>query len=72
MIACQLASWGWFSVEGGKLDDTEFLIFSGAMMLGQIGASIETFLQKAWGTLIIQFYFFCFTVYGGVVRFLGM
>ena len=72
MIACQLAVWGWFSSMGGELGDTAFLVFTGGMLLGQAGAAVETFVQRAWGTLVVQLYFFVFTTIGGIVRLSGM
>lgn len=72
MIGCQLVVWAWFSSQGGKLSDTHFLIFTAGMLLGQLGAAVETLKLKAWGTLVVQLWFFCFTAYGGIVRWLGM
>ncbi len=72
MIGSQLVVWAWFSSHGGKLSDTNFLIFTAGMLLGQLGAGIETLKLKAWGTLIVQIWFFVFTAYGGIVRWLGM
>lgn len=70
MIVIQLIVWGWFSIRGGRLGDTEFFIFTIGMLIGQIGAGVETFISKSWGTFTVQVYFFCFTLYGGIVRFL--
>lgn len=72
MIGCQLIAWAWFSSQGGKLSDANFLIFTGGMLLGQLAAGIETMKLRAWGTLVVQVWFFGFTAYGGVVRWLGM
>ncbi len=71
MIAAQLLVWGWFSWKGGNLPKDEFLIFTVGMLLGQLGAGIETFRAKAWGTFVIQVYFFIFTAIGGIQRLLG-
>lgn len=72
MIACQILAWTWFSTQGGKVSDTSFLIFTMGMLLGQTGTSVETFVNKAWGTFAVQVWFFIFTLYGGIVRFLQM
>lgn len=71
MIGCQLVVWGWFSVKGGELPDRHFYIFTAGMMLGQIGAGIETFKTKAWGTFVIQVYFLFFTLLAGLNRYRG-
>ena len=72
MIACQLVAWGWFSSRGGELGDTAFLVFTGGMLLGQAGAAVETFIQRASGTLVVQLYFFIFTAVGGIIRLIRM
>ncbi len=71
MIACQLVAWGWFSMRAGNLGNGEFTVFTIGMLLGQAGAAAETFQKKSWGTLVVQLYFFIFTVLAGVQRFLG-
>lgn len=69
LMACQMVAWAWFSFKGGKLSDKNFYIFTLGMMIGQTGAAIETFLLQAWGTFIVQVYFFVFTGWGLFVRF---
>ena len=72
MIFCQLAAWAWFSFRGGHLGDKQFLIFTGGMLLGMIASSVETFRSGAWGTFVIQVYFFGFTAMGGINRLRSM
>lgn len=72
MIAIQLIAWAWFSSQGGQLPDKAFLIFTFGMIIGQFGAGIETLVLRAWGTLAIQIWFFFFTTWGGIVRFMQM
>ena len=64
--------WAWFSAKGGQLGDRQFLLFTAGMLLGQIAASVETYLSGAWGTFIIQVYFFAFTAIGGINRMRSM
>ena len=68
MMSCQMIAWGWFSHNGGKLNDRKFYIFTFGMIIGQTGATIETILQGAWGTCTVQIFFFIFTAYGGLKR----
>lgn len=68
MVACQLLAWSIFSLKGGKLADKPFLLFTLGMMIGQVGAGIETYLSQAWATLAVQAYFFLFTAIGGINR----
>jgi hypothetical protein len=68
MILGQLVAWGWFSAKGGTLKDKPFLVFTVLMMLGQLGAGIETFQKAAWGAFTVQAYFLCFTAIGGIKR----
>jgi len=68
-MACQMAAWMWFSAKGGKLADRPFLIFTAGMLMGQLGAGIETFWLKAWGAFAVQTFFFAFTAFGGVQRY---
>lgn len=72
MIACQLVAWAWFSSQGGQIQDKQFLVFTAMMLLGQLGAGIETFILRAWGAFAVQVWFFGFTAYGGIVRFVNM
>lgn len=69
LMAAQMMAWAWFSYQGGVLSDKKFLIFTGMMMLGQIGAGIETWILGAWGAFVVQVYFFAFTAFGGIRRY---
>lgn len=64
MMGCQMLVWAWFSSRGGQTTNHQFLIFSLGLMIGQIGTSIECLLKKAWGTMVMQLYFFLFTAFG--------
>jgi len=68
MVGAQLLAWGWFSYRGGKLSDKKFLIFTVGMLVGQLGAGIETWHTEAWRAFIVQVYFFAFTAFGGIQR----
>lgn len=68
MMGCQMLSWAWFSFKGGNLNNKQFLIFTVGMLLGQLGAGIETYLQGAFGSCIVQIYFFVFTLFAGYQR----
>lgn len=72
MVIAQLVVWAWFSLRGGKLSDRKFLIFTAGMLLGQLGAGIETYQSHAWRAFIVQIYFFLFTAIGGLQRFRQM
>lgn len=72
MVIAQMVVWAWFSVKGGKLSDKKFLVFSVGMLLGQLGAGIETYQLAAWRAFVIQIYFFFFTALGGLQRFRQM
>ena len=72
LMSCQMAAWAWFQSKGGQLADQPYFIFCGMLLLGLIGAGIECIMGKAWGTLVVQIYFFVFTAYGGIVRYLSM
>ncbi|MFA5359828.1 MAG: hypothetical protein WC349_02610 [Patescibacteria group bacterium] len=68
MMGCQMVAWAYFSFRGGTLSNYHFYIFSLGMMTGQIGAAIETWIQKSYGTLMVQVYFFVFTFIGLINR----
>ena len=68
MMATQMAAWAWMQSRGGKLSDQHYIVFCIMLMIGQTGASVECVLGKAWGTLVVQVYFFLFTAYGGWKR----
>lgn len=68
MIFCQMLSWGWFTLKGGKVGDQQFLIFTVGMMLGQIAAGVDTYQKNAWAGFAIQVFFFIFTAVGGIRR----
>ncbi|MBI2632944.1 MAG: hypothetical protein HYW78_00955 [Parcubacteria group bacterium] len=72
MVVAQLIVWAWFSIQGGKLADKCFLIFTVGMLLGQIAAGIESYQMHAERSLVIQIYFFGFTLFGGIQRFRKM
>jgi fatty acid desaturase len=72
MMAAQMAAWAWMQIKGGKLPDRSYVTFCALMMVGQIGAGIECFLGHAWGTFVIQAYFFVFTGWGGMIRYIQM
>ncbi len=71
MILCQLFSWGYFSVKGGHLRNKPFFLFTAGMMLGQLGAAIETYQTGSWATFTIQVCFFCFTALTGIMRYIS-
>lgn len=66
-----MISWGYFSFKGGQLTNKAFFLFTAGMMLGQLGAGIETYQTGSWGAFTIQVYFFCFTSIAGVKRYLS-
>ena len=68
MVIAQMAAWAWFSWSGGKLSDKKFLIFTGAMLLGQLASCIEGYQMAAWRTFAAQMYFFASTAFGGIQR----
>ena len=72
MMGIQFVGWGWFSVKGGNLNNQEFLIFSAAMIFGQVAAGIDSYGKAAWRAFAAQAYFGVFTVVGAVMRFLQM
>lgn len=72
MMACQMAVWVFFSAKGGNLTDRAFLVFTAGMMMGQLGAGVETFWLRAWGAFAVQVFFFAFTAFGGVHRYRAM
>lgn len=68
MIACQLIAWSWFSLNGGNLSNEQFMFFTYGMLLGQAGATVETYRARAWGACVVNIYFFIFTAWGGYLR----
>jgi hypothetical protein len=70
MMAVQMVAWLWLQSHGGELEGFLYIWFCAGMMVGQIGASLECVMTKAWGTLIVQLYFFIFIGYGAIVRYL--
>ncbi len=72
MVAAQLVVWAWFSIKGGKMSDKQFIVFTAGMLLGQLGAGIETFYAHAPRAFVVQVYFFIFTAVGGIQRFRHM
>lgn len=69
LIVMQMLAWLFFSLKGGKISDKQFYLFTLGMLLGQFGASIETFINNSWGTFAVQLYFFIFTLIGGIKRY---
>lgn len=67
-IAVQMAGWAWHQYHGGMLNPAQYYKFCAMMMIGQSAAAVECFKKKAWGTLVVQLYFFVFTGYGWWVR----
>ncbi|MBT6691361.1 hypothetical protein HOB10_03450 [Candidatus Parcubacteria bacterium] len=72
MLACQMIAWAWHQLEAGQLSDEHYLVFCTCMMIGQVGAAIECWRQKAWGTLCVQLYFFVWTLVGALMRYSTM
>ncbi len=72
MLSIQMIAWAIHQIKAGQLTDQPYLYFCGGMMIGQIGATIECWRGKAWGTMILQIYFFFWTLWGFVVRALQM
>ncbi|MBI4434841.1 hypothetical protein HY635_03465 [Candidatus Uhrbacteria bacterium] len=72
LMAVQMAAWAWLQWNGGTLPDRKYFVFCPLFMLGQVGASIECVNHRAWGTLVVQTYFFAWTAYGGIVRYRTM
>lgn len=72
MLACQMIAWAWHQMEAGQLADRPYLIFCACMMIGQVGATIECYRQRAWGTLCVQLYFFVWTLVGALRRYATM
>ena len=76
-IAVQMAGWAWMMKRAGHFSDRKFLIFSGMMLLGQLGSMVDAIIMddimnSAWGVVASQFYFFCWTAYGGYKRYSEM
>jgi len=69
MVSCQMLAWLYLMHRGEKITHTGYLIFTIGMMLGQLGAGIDCFIQHAWPTLIVQIFFFFATLYGALRRF---
>ena len=72
MLAVQCAAWAWIQYRGGKLEDKKYLIFCLGLMTGQLAGSIECYITQAWGTGLLQVYFFFWTGWGGIVRYRQM
>ena len=72
MMGIQFAGWAWFSLKGGNLGNQEFLVFSVAMIFGQVAAGIEAHRKSAWRGFAAQAYFGAFTIVGAIMRFLQM
>ena len=71
MISVQMIAWAFHQYHGGTLDTKSYVYFCAGMMVGQCGATVECFRSKAWGTLIVQLYFFFFTGLGMLKKLSG-
>jgi len=69
MVSCQMLAWLYLMHRGEGISRREYLIFTIGMMLGQMGAGIDCFIQQAWPTLIVQVFFFFATLYGALRKF---
>jgi len=69
MMGVQMLAWLWLQYNGGSLDGMLYVWFCVGMMVGQAGATAECIMTRAWGTLVVQIYFFVFTGYGAIVRY---
>ncbi|MBT4209436.1 MAG: hypothetical protein HOE19_00735 [Candidatus Komeilibacteria bacterium] len=70
LIGLQLIAWGWHQWQGGQLSAQHYYIFCVGMLCGQLGAGIECWHKKSWGTFVVQCYFFVWTAIGGIQRYL--
>jgi hypothetical protein len=72
MLSVQMIAWAIHQAKAGQLTDKPYLYFCSGMMIGQIGAAIECWRENARGTMILQIYFFFWTLWGFIVRALQM
>lgn len=72
MMGVQMLAWLWFQRNGGNLEGALYFWFCLGMMVGQLGTGLECIMTRAWGTLVVQIYFFVFTGYGAVMRYLQL
>ncbi|MEW6617562.1 MAG: hypothetical protein AB1333_04075 [Patescibacteria group bacterium] len=70
LVSCQMIVWVFFTYKKGKLNDKQFYIFTICLLLGQIGSAIDSY-GVAWAAFAVQIYFFIFTFYGGLKRYLS-
>jgi hypothetical protein len=66
LIGLQFIAWGWYQWQGGQLSAQHYYIFCIGMLCGQVGAGIECWRNKSWGTFLAQCYFSVWTVIGGI------
>lgn len=71
LIALQLLAWGYHQWKGGQLAAQHYYIFCALMMAGQLGAGVECFVKRSWGTFVVQVYFFVWTGVGWLQRYLA-
>lgn len=69
LVSCQMIIWVFFTYKKGKLNDKQFYIFTICLLLGQIGSGIDSF-GTAWAAFAVQVFFFIFTLYGGIKRYI--
>ena len=62
-------AWGYMQIKGGFLVRREYFLCSFGLMAGQVAATIECLEKEAWGTGILQLYFFVATGIGALVRY---
>jgi hypothetical protein len=68
MMATQMAAWAWNQFAGGQLNSHQYLLFCLMFMVGQTGAAIECLKKKATGTMVVQVFFFVFSLVGVLAR----
>lgn len=68
LMAVQMIAWFWMQKNGGDLPGRRYIVFCAGLMIGQVGSSIECTSMQAWGTLVVQVYFFTATGYGAYRR----
>lgn len=70
MELTQMLGWTWLQLKGGDLPGRKYLTFCMMMLTGQLGTAIDCMMSDriAWGAVILQAYFFGWTVFGGWKR----
>ena len=69
LMLSMVIAWGYMQLQGGALSRDEYFLCSGGLMLGQGAATIECMEKKAWGTGVLQAYFFVTTAIGVWIRY---